>query len=344
MQPRERKDTIRTIKGFVFSLLLHLLVLLLFWVSTQKIFFSKPAKQEKRITLDLSHFVPPPPPPKPKVKPVPPPQPIVPPRPKPKPKPRPEPKKVAEKKPEPVKKVLEEKKIFTAKKDVQENNVTKSAEKASAKVVKKEEPKKPKKKIVKKEKKKPKKRVVKKKVKKIEKKPKKKIVKKAPPKKPKKRVVQRRPQQKKYSSPLASSLMGSSHTGSRPAQMRRLSSASTQRMINKLYGSEYNGYSPEQKKFIKNNLGIIHQITQMTLIRNGYPEVAARTGQQGVNIVSFYLHPNGNITGLHLDKPMGYEALDRNTLQVIRIAYKDYPLPTKKTKIKFFVQYSIDGY
>jgi len=139
--------------------------------------------------------------------------------------------------------------------------------------------------------------------------------------------------------------MGSSRSASRqPMQTQRMSSASTRRIINKLYGSEFDGYSPEQKKFIKNNLGIIHQITQMTLIRNGYPEIAARTGQQGVNIVSFNLHPNGNITHLRLDKPMGYEALDRNTLQVIRIAYKDYPLPTKTTKIKFYVQYSINGY
>jgi TonB family protein len=140
--------------------------------------------------------------------------------------------------------------------------------------------------------------------------------------------------------------MGSNQPRSSRQQLRRstAASAASQRMIRQLYGSEFNGYSPEQKKFIKNNLGIIHQITQMTLIRNGYPEVAARTGQQGINVVSFNLHPNGNITNLHLDKYMGYEALDRNTLQVIRIAYKDYPLPTKTTKIKFYVQYTINGY
>jgi len=82
----------------------------------------------------------------------------------------------------------------------------------------------------------------------------------------------------------------------------------------------------------------------MTLNRNGYPEVAARTGQQGVNVVSFNLHSNGNITDLRLEHSMGYELLDKNTLHVIRIAYKDYPLPQKKTKIKFFVQYSISRY
>jgi len=331
MQRREENDSIRTLKGFTLSILLHLLVVLLFWASTENIFFAPPAKQEKRMTMDLSHFVPPAPPPKPKAVPVPP-QPVVPPVPI--IPPQPKPKEIAQEEPEPVKKMLEEKKVLTAKQDVQENNVTKSVEKPAKKItekkmVKKVEKKEPQKKIVKKEKKVPKK----------------KIVKKVPKQKSKKRVVRKKPRRKQYASPLANSLMGSNQSQSiRPTPAQRASSAATRRMIRNLYGSEYDGYSPEQKKFIKNNLGIIHSITQMTLVRNGYPEIAARTGQEGTNVVSFYLHPNGNITGLHLDKYMGYEALDRNTLQVIRIAYKDYPLPRKKTKIKFFVQYSISGY
>ena len=326
MQRKKKNDTIRTLKGLTLSILLHLLIVLLFWVGTERVFFTPPAKHEKRMTMDLTHFVPPPPP-KPKVVPVPPqpvvvpPVPVIPPQPK--------PQEIVKKEPEPVKKILEEKKVFTARQDKQENNVTKSVEKPEKKIVKKKELKKPKKKIVKREKKVPQK----------------KIVKKVPKQKSKKRVVRRKPHHKQYGSSLANSLMGSTQSQSiHPTPTQQASSAATRRMIKNLYGSEYDGYSPEQKKFIKNNLAIIHNITQMTLIRNGYPEIAARTGQEGVNIVSFYLHPNGNITGLHLDKYMGYEALDRNTLQVIRIAYKDYPLPRKTTKIKFFVQYSINGY
>ena len=329
MQRREKQDTIRTIKGFLLSILLHLLILLLFWVSTEKIFFAKPAGARKKIVLDLAHFTPPPP--KPKHLSPPPPRPIVPPQPKPELSPK--------KEPEPVKKVLEKRKILTARKDVQENNITKSPERASAKQLKKRTPE-PKKKIVKREKRK-KKRIVKK----LPPKAKKAISREHPSRVRKKSIAHRRhPGQ--YRSSLANSLMGGSQARSSREQIRNTSgpSGASRRMIRQLYGSEFNGYSPEQKKFIKNNLGLIHRITQMTLIRNGYPEIAARTGQQGINVVSFYLHPNGNITGLHLDKYMGYEALDRNTLQVIRIAYKDYPLPTKTTKIKFFVQYSINGY
>ena len=127
-----------------------------------------------------------------------------------------------------------------------------------------------------------------------------------------------------------------------PSQSKPSSGGSySANMINKLYGSEFNGYTATQKKFIQHNLGIIHRITQRTLIRNGYPEVSVRTKQQGTNVVSFYLHPNGDISDLRLKRKIGYTALDKNTLEVIRIAYKDYPLPNQKTKIVFYVQYSI---
>jgi TonB family protein len=326
MQNRQRREKIRMLKGLALSLLLHLLILLLFWINSEKVFFTSPAKQEKRIALDLSQFVPPAPKPHPKPKP-PVPEPVVPPIPEKVITPKPEPKKVVEKKPEPKKEVLDEKKVLVAKKDTEENNVTKAVKKEEKKVVKKEE-KKEEKKIVKKAPKKPKK-----------------VAKKAPSKPKKRRVVHKKPKKRTRSSSLASALMnsGQSQSVSTPAR-RSMSNSSKNRIIKQLYGSEFDGFSSAQKKFIKNNLGLIHRITQMTLTRNGYPETAVRTGQEGVNVVSFYLHPNGNITGLRLDQRMGYEALDNNTLQVIKMAYKDYPLPQTKTKIKFYVQYSLSSY
>ena len=160
----------------------------------------------------------------------------------------------------------------------------------------------------------------------------------------KKRVVRhqaKKPKRKRSSNPLANALMGSG-TSLNPTRSAPASSGSySSKMINQLYGKEFDSFSPTQKKFIKKNLGLIHRITQRTLTRNGYPEVAVRTRQQGTNVVSFYLHPNGDISNLRLKKKIGYAALDNNTLEVIRIAYKDYPLPNKKTKIVFYVQYSI---
>jgi TonB family protein len=136
--------------------------------------------------------------------------------------------------------------------------------------------------------------------------------------------------------------MGSG-TSMTPQRSRPTSNAGSygEKMIKKLYGSEFNTFSPTQQKFIRNNLSTIHRITQNTLTQNGYPDVAVRTRQQGTNVVSFYLHPNGDISGLTLKTPIGYSALDQNTLDVIRIAYKDYPLPNQKTKIVFYVMYTL---
>ncbi len=166
-----------------------------------------------------------------------------------------------------------------------------------------------------------------------------------PKPKPKKKVVKKRTKPRKArrsKDPLANMLMGSG-TPMHPQKRRPSSNAGAygEQMIKKLYGPEFNTYSPTQKKFIRNNLSTIHRITQNTLTRNGYPSVAIRTKQQGTNVVSFYLHPNGDISGLKLKTPIGYASLDRNTLDVIRIAYKDYPLPNKKTRIVFYVTYHL---
>jgi TonB family protein len=240
---------------------------------------------------------------------------VVPPQPKPVPvvPPIPEPvvkeplKEVVKTTPVVKKKLIDNKKsVYVAKEESEDNNVTKPEPKKE-KLAKKKEKKKVKKKKL------SKKRVVKK----------------------------RKPQRRKSNNPLANALMGSG-TSMYPTQSRPASSGSNvAKMINQLYGREFDGYSPAQKKFIKHNLGIIHRITQKTLWRNGYPETARRTRQEGTNVVSFYLHPNGDISGLKLKKHIGYASLDQNTLEVIRIAYKDYPLPNQKTKIVFYVQYSI---
>ena len=116
--------------------------------------------------------------------------------------------------------------------------------------------------------------------------------------------------------------------------------------VKRLYGKEYLSYTPAQKKFIEENLDEIHRITQEVLWQRGYPggAISAKTGQQGTNIVSFYLYPNGDISDLRLKKRVGYRLLDKNTLETIKTAYKDYPYPTERTKIVFFVEYSIFGY
>jgi len=294
-------------------LLLHLLIVLLFILTFEKVVFAPPPSKEQKITLNLSRFVPPPPAPKPLVTPpIPKPDPIKPPATQPVAK-KPV-KKVTTPAPTVKKKLLNDKKpLFVEKKESEENNLTKVT---------------------------PNKKQVKKLAKKqVRKRVKRKVVKKKIPK----RIVKRtkiRKKPKRSKDPLANALMGAG-TSMYPTRRPSASGSSVNRMIRQLYGREFNTFSPSQKKFIKENLGSIHRITQRTLTRNGYPSVALRTQQQGTNVVTFYLHPNGDITGLRLKRRMGYAALDQNTLDVIRIAYKDYPRPKSKTKITFYVKYKL---
>lgn len=108
--------------------------------------------------------------------------------------------------------------------------------------------------------------------------------------------------------------------------------------IKKLYGEEFERMGKEEQKFIKDNLGSIGKITEKYL---RYPDVSAKLRQQGASVVEFFLHPNGDITDLKLLTTSGYKALDKNSIETIELAYKDYPRPSAKTKIRIYVEYSI---
>ncbi|WP_324726470.1 MULTISPECIES: energy transducer TonB [unclassified Helicobacter] len=111
--------------------------------------------------------------------------------------------------------------------------------------------------------------------------------------------------------------------------------------INELYGEEFGDLGTAEKDFIRNNLRNIGRITQRYLT---YPSVAAYFEQSGINAVEFYLHPNGDITDLKIIKSSGLKSFDSATLNTIKIAYKDYPRPEKKTLIRIKVTYSYFGF
>jgi len=107
----------------------------------------------------------------------------------------------------------------------------------------------------------------------------------------------------------------------------------------KVYGEEYNSFTKVQKVFLQNNLKTFKKITQKTLNRLGYPRLAARLRLSGSNIVEFIFYPDGSIDNLKLTLNAEYEVFDKRTLELIQIAYKDYPRPKEATKIKFIVNY-----
>lgn len=124
-------------------------------------------------------------------------------------------------------------------------------------------------------------------------------------------------------------------------EINKGSDSKTIQEINELYGEEFGDLGTAEKDFIKNNLRNIGRITQRYLT---YPSVAAYFEQSGINAVEFYLHPNGDITDLKIIKSSGLKSFDSATLNTIKIAYKDYPRPTKTTLIRIKVTYSYFGF
>lgn len=111
--------------------------------------------------------------------------------------------------------------------------------------------------------------------------------------------------------------------------------------LQKLYGEEYNTFTKVQKAFLEENLNHFQRITQRVLNRLGYPKLAAKLQIAGINIVEFIFHPNGDISDLKIISSSSYNILDEYTLELIQIAYKEYPKPLEATKLRFKVYYSI---
>jgi len=325
--------TIRRLsRAYLFSILLHLAVVaLILWLMHESKVTPKAINRNK-ITLELSQIqtlppkppgarptpkVPPQPKPIPRPKPVPKPRPVQKPTPKPVPKPLPKPApKKAEAPKEPEKK--------TAKGKAHKNPLiadanrtkVKSETNASKKVIVMKI--KPKKKTEKPKKKKEIKKPVKKKI----------VQKPVPPRKAVKATHQRKTPPKRRQAKR------------RPAS-RPTPKGPDSRLISSLYGSSYSRMSYTQRKFIDENLRQIIRISQRTLNYLGYPREAARFGEQGTNVVEFWLHPNGDISGLRLRKRLNSRSLNRQTLEVIKTAYMHYPRPKVRTKIIIYVRYKM---
>lgn len=111
--------------------------------------------------------------------------------------------------------------------------------------------------------------------------------------------------------------------------------------LQQLYGKEYDNFTKVQKAYLEKNLNNFQVITQRVLNRMGYPKLAAKLQIGGINIVEFMFHPNGDISGLKIISSSGYSILDDYTLELIQIAYKDYPKPSESTKLRFKVFYRL---
>ena len=114
--------------------------------------------------------------------------------------------------------------------------------------------------------------------------------------------------------------------------------------IKKLYGDEFGKLTPGQQQYILDNQEIMRRITQQVLNRVARVNIPRDLNVNRSNVVEFYLHPNGDMTGFRFLSKSGYYILDDTTKETIEYAYSRYPRPKETTLIRYNVYYNLARY
>ncbi|NPA59395.1 MAG: hypothetical protein GXO30_02850 [Epsilonproteobacteria bacterium] len=111
--------------------------------------------------------------------------------------------------------------------------------------------------------------------------------------------------------------------------------------IKELYGDEFGKLTQGQQKYILDNQEIMRRITQRVLNRVARVNIRRDLNVNTTNIIEFYLYPNGDISDFKFLKKSGYYILDDTTKETIEYSYSKYPRPTEKTLIRYNVFYNL---
>jgi outer membrane biosynthesis protein TonB len=111
--------------------------------------------------------------------------------------------------------------------------------------------------------------------------------------------------------------------------------------IKELYGDEFGKLTPGQQKYIIDNQEIMRRITQEVLTRVASVNLPRDLNVNKVNVIEFYLHPNGDMTGFKFLQKSDYFVLDDTTKETIEYAYSKYPRPTEVILIRYNVFYNL---
>ncbi len=114
--------------------------------------------------------------------------------------------------------------------------------------------------------------------------------------------------------------------------------------LQELYGDEFGKLTPGQQKYLIDNQEIMRRITQQVLNRVARVNLPRDMNVNSTNIVEFYLHPNGDMTDFKFLKKSGHYILDDTTKETIEYAYSRYPRPNEKILIRYNVFYNLAGY
>jgi len=152
--------------------------------------------------------------------------------------------------------------------------------------------------------------------------------------------IERQPLSKKEFSLHDSLSKADTSAQERPAR----SSTKIADSIQRLYGDKFNELSEGEQKYILDNQEVMRRITQGVLDRYGRSRIPDNIRTNDINMIEFYLHPDGSISDLRFLKNSQLSILDDTTKEVIELAYAKYPRPQQKTLIRYRVWYNLTGY
>jgi periplasmic protein TonB len=127
-------------------------------------------------------------------------------------------------------------------------------------------------------------------------------------------------------------------------EKKTYSGSSINQNIKELYGDEFGKLSPGQQKYILDNQEIMRRITQQVLSRVARVNLPRDLNVNRSNVIEFYLHPNGDMSDFKFLEKSGYYVLDDTTKETIEYAYSRYPRPTEKTLVRYNVFYNLARY
>jgi periplasmic protein TonB len=114
--------------------------------------------------------------------------------------------------------------------------------------------------------------------------------------------------------------------------------------IREAYGDAFGKLSAGERKYLLDNQEIMRSLTQAQLDDTGRTMIPNTLRVNDDNIVEFYLHPDGSMTGFRFIRHSGFFLLDEVTKETIESVYWKYPRPKQTTLIRYKFGYFLRGY
>ena len=114
--------------------------------------------------------------------------------------------------------------------------------------------------------------------------------------------------------------------------------------IRDAYGDAFGKLSEGERRYLLDNQEIMRRLTQAQLDDTGRTMIPNTLRVNDYNIVEFYLHPDGSMTGFRTIRHSGFFLLDEVTKETIESVYWKYPRPKQTTLIRYKFGYFLRGY